>query len=445
MTAAALIQQLQSGQTTSVEVVERYLRAIAERDGEIHAYLEVFAQEALAQAAASDERRRRGQTLSPLDGVPIAVKDNIAIKGHICSCASQMLANFVSPYDATVIRLIRESGMPILGRLNMDEFAMGQSTETSFFGPTKNPRDLSRVPGGSSGGSAAAVAAGMAPWALGSDTGGSVRQPAAFCDIVGVKPAYGAISRYGLVAFASSLDQIGVLAQTARDASLLLECLCQPDPRDMTSRAELVHKHVENPAHPAEITLGMPVECWDEGLAQRVGMKVQKVSIPLLKDALKAYYILSSAEASSNLARYDGVRYGHRAKHYADLDGLYRQSRHEGFGEEVKRRILLGTFALSEGYQEAYYQRAQAVREALTQQTRDALLRCDALLMPVSPCGAYRLGEQLDPVERYLGDIYTVPANLTGLAALAVGNAGLMGENIEKLLQIAWAMEGGNA
>ncbi len=443
------IEQLEEGQITSVQLTKRYLEAIKERDKEIHAYLEVFSDTALTEAAQSDERRREGRLLSRLDGIPIAVKDNIVMKGRLCTCASRMLSSFVSPYDATVIRLIREAGMPVLGRLNMDEFAMGQSTETSFFGPTRNPHDPSRVPGGSSGGSAAAVAADLAPWALGSDTGGSVRQPAAFCRVVGVKPAYGAISRYGLVAFASSLDQIGVLTQTAQDASLLLECLCQRDERDMTSR-EYTHTHIAAPADPGRITLGMPQK--NPALlrdVERMGFRVREVSIPSLAHALRAYYILSSAEASSNLARYDGVRYGHRAGGYETLDGLYRKSRQEGFGDEVKRRILLGTFALSAGYQEAYYQRAQGVREALTRETRAALLECDAIVSPVTPSDAHRLGEKSGAIERYQGDLYTVPANLTGLAALSVPTphqaVGLMGENLETLLSIAWAMEGGRA
>lgn len=438
MTVFELSKGLSAGTLTSEAVVGAYLDAIAQRDGDIHAYLEVFAGEALAAARESDRRRARGEALSALDGVPVAVKDNIVMRGHVCSCASRMLASFVSPYDAAVIERVKAAGMPILGRLNMDEFAMGASTETSAFGPTRNPRDPARVPGGSSGGCAAAVAAGMAPAALGSDTGGSVRQPASFCGVFGVKPAYGAVSRWGLVAFASSLDQIGVITQTARDASLLLEILCGPDERDRTSDPSLAF----HPAPcPERFVLGLPGECFTAGLDPRVraaveraaerfaamGAEIRHVSLPLLSAALPAYYVLSSAEASSNLARYDGVRYGHRARSFSDVDGLYRQSREEGFGLEVKRRICLGTFALSEGYQDAYYLRAQRVRDALRAQVEDVLNTCGALLMPVAPAPAWRFGEKNSPVERYLGDLYTVPANLTGLPAVSLpcGETGL--------------------
>jgi len=431
---AALSRGLAEGVVTSAEITRAYLDAIAQRDGAIHAYLEVFAGEAMESARQSDARRAAHAALSPLDGVPLAVKDNIAIRGHVCSCASRMLETYVSPYDAAAIERVRAAGMPILGRLNMDEFAMGSATDTGAFGPTRNPVDPTRVPGGSSGGCAAAVAAGLAPIALGSDTGGSVRQPAAFCGVTGVKPAYGAISRWGLVAFASSLDQIGVLAKSAGDAALLLSLLCGADARDRTSDPALAFA----PGAPLEDargwTIGLPEECVEKGLDDEVraavertarrlealGARVRRVSLPLLRYALPAYYVLSAAEASSNLARYDGVRYGHRARAYADLDELYRQSREEGFGMEVKRRILLGTFALSAGYQDAYYLRAQRVRDALRAQTDALLETCGALLTPVTPAPAWRFGEKTDPVERYLGDLYTVPANLTGLPAVSL-------------------------
>ena len=417
-TVTELCALLDGGQITSVEIVQAYLRAIDARDGEMHAYLETYPDDALREAAEADARRALGQKRSPLDGVPIAVKDNLVMRGRICSCASRMLASFRSPYDATVIEKLHAAGMPILGRLNMDEFAMGGSTENSAFGVTRNPWNPDCVPGGSSGGSAAAVAAGMAPAALGSDTGGSIRQPASFCGVVGVKPAYGAVSRYGLVAFASSLDQIGPLCKTAADAALVLDVICGGDPRDMTSDAALARPCAGRKMQDLSgLTVGLPAECFGEGL----DAQVRKVSLPSLPYALPAYYVISSAEASSNLARYDGVRYGYRAQAYADLDELYRKSRQEGFGMEVKRRIMLGTFALSSGYQDQYYLKALKARELLRHEAAEALGGCAALLSPVAPTPAYRLGEKTgDPMEMYLGDIYTVPANITGLPAVSV-------------------------
>ena len=435
-TASELCAMLASGETTSVKITEAYLEAIRLRDGDVHAYLEVWLEDALREAAQSDARRAEGKALSALDGVPIAIKDNIVMRGRVCSCASKMLESFRSPYDATVIERVRSAGMPILGRLNMDEFAMGGSTENSAFGVTKNPWRLECVPGGSSGGSAAAVAAGMAPLALGSDTGGSIRQPASFCGVCGVKPAYGAVSRYGLVAFASSLDQIGPLAKDTRDAALLLDVICGRDTKDATSDASLTHGYAARlDEGAAGQVIGLPKECFGEGLndevrkavleaadaLQALGAEVREVSIPTLPYALAAYYVISGAEASSNLARFDGVRYGYRTKEYADLDELYLKSRQEGFGMEVKRRIMLGTFALSSGYQDQYYLKAQKVRELLRQETGAALEECGALLSPVAPTAAYRLGEKTaNPMEMYLGDIYTVPANITGLPAVSL-------------------------
>lgn len=435
-TMTELCALLDGGQITSVEIVQAYLRAIDARDGEVHAYLETYPDDALREAAESDRRRAQGRRLSPLDGVPIAVKDNLVMRGRVCSCASRMLESFRSPYDATVIQKLHAAGMPILGRLNMDEFAMGGSTENSAFGVTRNPWKLDCVPGGSSGGSAAAVAAGMAPAALGSDTGGSIRQPASFCGVVGVKPAYGMVSRYGLVAFASSLDQIGPLCKTAADAALVLDGISGGDPHDMTSDPTLAQPCAVREARDLSgLTVGLPRECFGEGLDQqvraavetaaealhRLGMQVREVSIPSLSYALPAYYVISSAEASSNLARFDGVRYGYRARAYADLDELYRKSRQEGFGMEVKRRIMLGTFALSSGYQDQYYLKALKARELLRYEAAEALKGCAALLSPVAPTPAYRLGEKTgDPMKMYLGDIYTVPANITGLPAVSL-------------------------
>lgn len=426
-----LIRQLQEGTLTSVELVQRYLNRIHQHNPRLHAYIESFDDLALEQAQASDARRAAGKSLSALDGVPIAIKDNIVIRGQIASAASRMLANFVSPYDATVVERIRSAGMPLLGRLNMDEFGMGSGTETGFYGAAHNPADETRTPGGSSGGAAAAVAAGLAPVALGSDTGGSVRQPAALCGVTGVKPAYGTVSRYGLIAFASSLDQIGVIAKSAQDAAMVLDVISGADPHDATTVPGL-YTHQNGDLRGC--TFALPKECFEQELHPEIrsavlraadtfvslGAAVEEISIPLLGRALDAYYVISSAEASSNLARYDGLRYGHQAQNCADTDELYRKTRQEGFGLEVKRRILLGTYALSSGYQQQYYLNAQRVREKLTKQMDDLFTRYDALIMPVTPAPAWKLGQKTDPMERYLGDIYTVPANLTGLPAVSI-------------------------
>ena len=435
LTAAQLAKALAEKALSSVEIVEAYLDSIARQNGSLNCFLDVYADTALAEARASDTRRLGGKPLSALDGVPAALKDNILVKGRKCTCASRMLADFVSPYDATATLRVKAAGMPILGKLNMDEFAMGGSNETSFFGPARNPWALDRVPGGSSGGAAAAVAAGMSPVALGSDTGGSIRQPASFCGVVGAKPAYGTVSRYGLVAFASSLDQIGPLCKTAEDAALVMNVIAGHDEHDATSDASLEADFALSAPESLEgLTLGLPAECFGKGLDERVsdavraaadrlaamGARLTSVSLPTLPYALSCYYVLSSAEASSNLARFDGVRYGYRAPEYADLDELYRKSRQQGFGDEVKRRILLGTFALSSGYQDQYYLKAQQARELLRYEFGQALTSCDALLTPVAPTPAYRIGEKsADPMAMYMGDLYTVPANLTGLPAVS--------------------------
>ncbi len=437
-----LSDMLASGKCTSVELTKAYMSSIALNNERLNAYIEVYAEDALSEAALSDERRKAGCPLSKLDGIPVAVKDNIVMRGRICSCGSRMLSNFVSPYDAEVVTRLRAAGMPILGRLNMDEFAMGGSTEHSVYGATRNPWDLSRVPGGSSGGSAAAVAASMAPLALGSDTGGSIRQPASFCGITGVKPAYGAVSRYGLVAFASSFDQIGVLAKAPRDAALLLDIICGADSRDMTSDSSLSTGFFD--AVSTVFTGEKPLKGFKIGIINQfthsgaddevfssisaaaeqwaqLGAELTEVSIPSLRFALPAYYVMSSAEASSNLARYDGVRYGYRAEAYKDLDELYRASRSEGFGNEVKRRIMLGTFALSSGYRESCYLKAQKARELITDELSKALEDFGALLSPTAPAPAFKLGEYAhDPTSMYLGDLYTVPANLAGLPSISI-------------------------
>jgi aspartyl-tRNA(Asn)/glutamyl-tRNA(Gln) amidotransferase subunit A len=436
MTVTELLSALESGRLTALEIAKCYLQSIAVQDFNIHAYLDIYQKSVLEEAAQSDERRQNGALLSQLDGIPVAIKDNILVKNRICTCASKMLQDFISPYDATVTEKLKAAGMPILGKLNMDEYAMGSSNENSAFGPCRNPWALDRVPGGSSGGPAAAVAAGLAPIALGSDTGGSIRQPASFCGVVGVKPAYGTVSRYGLVAFGSSLDQIGPIAKTAEDAALLMQIIAGYDPRDATSDSSIPTNFTpENVNTLRGKIIGMPAECFGEGLSKPVdkairhaaeqlkslGAEIVEVSIPSIRYALSAYYVLSSAEASSNLARFDGIRYGYRTKHYENLDELYRRSREEGFGLEVKRRIMLGTFALSSGYQDQYYLKAQQARDLLRHEYTEALASCDAVLTPVAPTVAFRIGAKTDdPMEMYMGDLYTVTANLTGLPAISV-------------------------
>ncbi len=456
MTVTELIHAMERGELSSVQIVESYLQSIREQNPEIHAYLDVYAERALGEAAQSDERRKRGVPLSAMDGIPIAIKDNILVKGEVCTCASKMLADFVSPYDATVVEKLKAAGMPILGKLNMDEFAMGSSNENSAFGVCRNPWSPDRVPGGSSGGPAAAVAAGMAPVTLGSDTGGSIRQPASFCGVVGVKPAYGTVSRYGLVAFGSSLDQIGPIAKTVEDAALVMQVIAGHDPHDATSDAGIPTDCMPKPDESLQGTvIGIPVECFGEGLSDNVrkavlhaaeqmkslGATIIEVSIPSIRYALSAYYVLSSAEASSNLARFDGIRYGYRAKEYEDLNALYRKSREEGFGLEVKRRIMLGTFALSSGYQDQYYQKAQQARDVLRMEYGEVLNTCAAVLTPVAPTVAFRLGEKTDdPMEMYMGDLYTVTANLTGLPAISIP-CGLVHES-ETVLPVGMSLLG---
>ncbi|MCK4410063.1 MAG: Asp-tRNA(Asn)/Glu-tRNA(Gln) amidotransferase subunit GatA, partial [Candidatus Eisenbacteria sp.] len=377
-----------------------------------------------------------GTSPGALCGVPVAVKDNISIRGLATTCGSRMLESYVPPYDATAVTRLRDAGAVIIGKTNMDEFAMGSSNENSAFGPTRNPWDVSRVPGGSSGGSAAAVAAGEVPLALGTDTGGSVRQPAGFCGVVGVKPTYGRVSRYGLVAFASSLDQIGTMSRDVAGAAALLEAIAGEDPRDSTTAAEPVPRFLADAGADLKgVAVGVPDEYFADGLdpsvAEKVrdavgiirslGAKVQTISIPHLRFGIAAYYLVADAEASANLARYDGVRYGHRSDHVKTLDDLYRMSRSEGFGAEVKRRIMLGTYALSAGYYDQYYLKAQKARTLLVRDFERAFESVDAVVAPTSPTTAFALGERVhDPVSMYLSDIYTVPVNLAGLPALSV-------------------------
>ena len=390
---------------------------------------------ALAQAAASDARRAAGQARGPLDGIPIGLKDVIAVKDQPLTASSRMLANFVSPYDATVSTRLKEAGAVLYGRLNCDEFAMGSSTENSAFHPTGNPWDPARVPGGSSGGSAAALAAGEAIATLGSDTGGSIRQPAALCGVVGLKPTYGRVSRYGLIAYASSLDQIGPFARTVEDAAIVLGAIAGHDERDSTSYNTPVPDYRAGiAARPGPWRLGIPKEYFGEGLDPEIaaaveqavafyrarGCEIREVSLPHTQYCLDTYYIIATAEASSNLARFDGIRYGHRAAQSKDIVDLYFQSRAEGFGAEVKRRIILGTYVLSSGYYDAYYLRAQKVRTLIRRDFLQAYEQVDALLTPTSPIPAFRIGEKSDPLAMYLCDIYTIGVNLAGLPAISV-------------------------
>ena len=427
---------LRSGELTAVQAAEAYLASIRENDPSIRAYLSVLEEKAMGQAAETDRRRARGEALSPLAGVPVGIKDNICTKGAATTCASRMLEQFIPPYNAHVIEKLEEAGAVTLGKLNMDEFAMGSSTENSFFQITHNPRDPSRVPGGSSGGSAAAVAANEAAFALGSDTGGSTRQPAAFCGVVGMKPTYGTVSRYGLVAFASSLDQIGPLTRDVADSAMVMDCIAGHDSRDSTSiRMDKLPYASQLGQDIRGIKIALPEEFFGEGLSEDVrkgiqlaarrfqdlGAEIVRVSMPALTHALPAYYIISSAEASSNLARFDGIRYGYRSPDYEDISSLYKNSRSEGFGEEVKRRIMLGTFALSSGYYDAYYKKALQVRTLITRDYSRIFAACDCILSPVAPTTAYKIGEKTaNPLEMYLGDIYTVPVNIAGLPGLSM-------------------------
>ncbi|MFW5853376.1 MAG: Asp-tRNA(Asn)/Glu-tRNA(Gln) amidotransferase subunit GatA [Patescibacteria group bacterium] len=422
----------EAGEFTAVEVTEAYLKAIEAKNKEFNIYLEVFATEALEQAKASDKRRQEDKVKGPLDGVPMAIKDNMLIKDHLVSSASKMLENYRAPYDASVISKLREAGVIFLGRTNMDEFAMGGSTENSAFGPTINPLSPGLVPGGSSGGSAAAVAAGWAAAALGSDTGGSIRQPAAFCGVVGYKPSYGAVSRYGLMAMASSLDQIGPITKNVADANLVYDVIAGYDNLDTTSRSKwpTVSPLKDKP------TVAIPKNLLTEGLAPEIlstieetekkliaaGWQVKEVSMPNLQYALNAYYIIMPAEVSSNLARFDGLRYGYRGRVEDNLMEWYKEVRGEGFGSEVRRRIILGTYVLSAGHYDAYYGRARSLRREIIKEYDQVFAQGpEAVLMPTTPIPAFAQGERMDdPLQMYLADIFTVPANLAGLPAMAV-------------------------
>ncbi|GAA1924026.1 Asp-tRNA(Asn)/Glu-tRNA(Gln) amidotransferase subunit GatA [Nocardioides lentus] len=453
--AADLADALADGSTTSVELTRAHLDRIAAVDGPVHAFLHVDPEGALAQAEASDARRAAGTSTSALDGVPVAVKDVLATKGLPTTCGSKILEGWVPPYDATVVTRLREAGLPILGKTNMDEFAMGSSTEHSAYGPTRNPWDLDRIPGGSGGGSAAAVAAFEAPLAIGTDTGGSIRQPGAVTGTVGVKPTYGAVSRYGLVALANSLDQAGPVTRTVLDAALLQQVIGGHDPRDSTSTTEVLADPVAAARRGASgdlsgVRVGVVTELGGEGYQAGVrqrfsesvdllvgaGAEVVEVSCPSFEHALAAYYLILPAEASSNLARFDAMRYGLRVTPADTATGgapsaedVMRATRDAGFGDEVKRRIVLGTYALSSGYYDAYYGQAQKVRTLIARDFAAAFEQVDVLVSPTAPTTAFRLGEKLDdPLAMYLNDLATIPANLAGLPGVSVP-AGLAPED----------------
>ena len=419
------------------QVAEAYLARIEQYDSSVRAYLRVEPENVLAQAAEVEKRLQAGEMKEDsLAGVPLAIKDNISTRGLITTCASRILENYSPPYDATVVRKLKQAGVLILGKTNCDEFAMGSSTENSAFFPTHNPWDLDHVPGGSSGGSAACVAAREAVGALGSDTGGSIRQPASFCGVVGLKPTYGRISRYGLVAFGSSLDQIGPIAASVEDVTDILQTIAGPDPRDSTCSPQPLDNYRETLGREVQsFTVGVPVEWFGSGLQTEVrepiekalrlleglGCRMVEVHLPHTEYAIATYYIIAPAEASSNLARYDGVRYGYRTSDPGDLETLYRSTRSEGFGEEVKRRIMIGTYVLSSGYYDAYYRKASKVRTLITQDYLEAFRKADVLVGPTAPSPAFRLGEKIDdPLQMYLNDVYTVTANLAGVPGLAL-------------------------
>ncbi len=434
MSARAVAAAVRAGERSAVEVVDDQLAAIAAGDGEVHAFNLVLAEDARAAAAEVDRRVAAGEDPGPLAGVPVALKDNLCTRGVPTTCGSRILDGWLPPYDATVVERLRGAGAVVIGKTNMDEFAMGSSTENSAFGPTLNPHDRSRVPGGSSGGSAAAVAAGFASLALGSDTGGSIRQPAALCGVVGAKPTYGLVSRYGLVAFASSLDQIGPFAGTVADAALLLEAVAGHDGLDSTSIPQPAPRLVDSLDEGVEgLRVGVVRELSDgvdADVAARLeaaaagleaeGAKVDEVSLPAAVHGLSAYYLIAPAEASSNLARYDGVRYGLRVDG-ADVTEMYAATRAAGFGPEVKRRIMLGTYALSAGYYDAYYGQAQRVRTLIIRDFETAYADHDLLLSPTSPTTAFPLGARTDiPLAMYLSDVCTIPSNLAGHPAISV-------------------------
>lgn len=430
-----MAQGLAERKFSSVELTQAFLQRIKTLNPQINAFITVTEPEALLAAQAADSQLAAGKT-TPLTGIPIAHKDLFCTKGIKTSCASKMLDNFIAPYDAAVVTNLANAGAVSLGKTNLDEFAMGSSSESSFYGPVKNPWDLQAVAGGSSGGSAAAVAAGLVPAATGSDTGGSIRQPAAFCGITGLKPTYGRVSRWGMIAYASSMDQAGPMARSAEDCALILQQMAGFDERDSTSVEQPVPDYLSQlGASIKGMTLGLPKEYFGDDLnpqtaeriqaaikaLEKLGASVKEISLPLTRMAIPAYYVISPAEASANLSRFDGVRYGYRCENPVDLEDLYKRSRSEAFGEEVKRRILIGTYALSEGFYDAYYNKAQQIRRLIAEDFQTAFQSVDLIIAPTTPNPAFDLGSNIvDPVQMYLGDIYTLGVNLAGLPAISV-------------------------
>ena len=436
LTVHELQDKLKSKEITVTDITKAYIKNIEEKEKDIGAFVTTLEDEAIKKSEEIQEKIEKGENLGNLAGIPIGIKDNICTKGIKTTCSSKMLENFVSPYDATVMEKINNENMINLGKLNMDEFAMGGSTEYSYFHKTKNPWNLNKVPGGSSGGSAAAVAANMVPWALGSDTGGSIRQPASFCGVVGLKPTYGLVSRYGLVAFASSLDQIGPITKDVKDCAMLLNIIAGHDERDSTSANTEKIDYVKALKNDVKgLKIGVPKEFFGEGINEEVkeklneaiekykelGAEVEECSLDIAKYSLAAYYIIACAEASSNLGRFDGIRYTYRTKEYKNLKELYKKTRSEGFGPEVKKRIILGTYVLSSGYYDAYYKKAQKVRTLVMNEFKKAFEKYDILLTPTSPTVAFDIGSKSNnPLEMYLADICTVSVNIAGLPGISI-------------------------
>ena len=469
LTVHELVEKLKNKELTSEEITKAYVDRINNKEPDVNAFVTTLCNEALEKAKEIDSKREAGEKVSNFAGIPVGIKDNICTKGIRTTCSSKMLEDFIAPYNATVTEKLLKEDLIDLGKLNMDEFAMGAATEYSYFKKTSNPWNLNCVPGGSSGGSAAAVAGELVPWALGSDTGGSIRQPAAFCGVVGLKPTYGLVSRYGLVAFASSLDQIGPITKDVTDAAMLLNIIAGHDEKDTTSY-EIPEKDYTKTLNEniKGLKIGVPKEFFAEGINEEVkskiyeaidiykklGAEVEEFSLDIAKYSLATYYIIACAEASSNLGRFDGIRYGHRTKNFTNLKELYRNSRSEGFGAEVKRRIILGTYVLSSGYYDAYYKKAQQVRTLVKNEFSKAFEKYDVILTPTAPNVAFEMGTKSNnPLEMYLADICTVSVNIAGLPAISIP-CGVNGDNMpigmqlignkfeeEKILNVAYAFE----
>ena len=459
LTVHELQEKLKNKELTVTDITKAYVDRINEKEKDVEAFVTTLTDEALEQAKDIQAKIDEGEISGDFAGIPIGIKDNMCTKGVRTTCSSKMLENFIAPYDATVVEKLNKENMIDFGKLNMDEFAMGGSTEYSYFKKTKNPWDLNKVPGGSSGGSAAAVAANLVPWALGSDTGGSIRQPASFCGVVGLKPTYGLVSRYGLVAFASSLDQIGPITKDVRDSAMLLNIIAGHDEKDSTS-AEVEKKDYTRCLNNdvKGLKIGVPREFFAEGINEEVKERLEKIieefSLDIAQYSLATYYIIACAEASSNLGRFDGIRYGYRTPEFSNLKDIYRKSRSEGFGEEVKRRIILGTYVLSSGYYDAYYKKAQQVRTLVMNEFNKAFEKYDVILTPTAPTAAFDIGSKSNnPLEMYLADICTVSVNIAGLPGISipvgVNKEGmpvgmqLIGNRFqeEKILHAAYAME----